>query len=349
MAAALTSDERRLVTMHRAVSFITELTFGLNSACTRRRRPALAVTRTPPPCGTLAPAAPPSEARASILPTRWLAGVAAGMNMKLIDMAAGDMGKIATAHAWHWCFNAGLKIFTTPLFASLSDSFGRIPFWAVGRFSYFTYFLGLHLCRSLNQFSFVMVFGQCIMPAAASLTVQAAAWSDAFGSRPTLSSNLQATTQVWTSAAGLIGPIIGGALATQSQRAGFFICMGLCAVQTVVVLTIKETLPPERRRPFRFTSANPISGLSMLMRNGTGLRRLALAAACFESTSHVYATMDTYRMGPIRLTPSVQSYYSALLSGADGRTPRPALLFPCSFMLLKSVPILAWQIIVFRV
>ena len=48
MAAALTSDERRLVTMHRAVSFITEQTFGLNSACTRRRRPALAVTRTPP-------------------------------------------------------------------------------------------------------------------------------------------------------------------------------------------------------------------------------------------------------------------------------------------------------------
>jgi hypothetical protein len=30
----------------------------------------------------------------------------------------------------------------------------------VGRFSYFTYFLGLHLCRSLPEFSFVMVFGQ---------------------------------------------------------------------------------------------------------------------------------------------------------------------------------------------
>ena len=53
------------------------------------------------------------------------------------------------------------------------------------------------------------------------------------------------------------------------------------------------------------------------MRNGPGLRRLALAAACFESTSHVYATMDTYRMGPIKLTPSFQSYYSALLSGAN--------------------------------
>ena len=239
------------------------------------------------------------------------------MNLKLIDMAAGDMGAIATAHAWHWCFNAGLKIFTTPLFASLSDSFGRIPFWAIGRFSYFSYFLGLHLCRSLNQFSFVMVFGQCIMPAAASLTVQAASWSDAFGSRPTLSANLQATTQIWTSAAGLIGPVIGGALAGWSRTAGFFICMGLCAAQTLVVLTIKETLPAEKRRPFRFKSANPLSGLSILFRNGRGLRRLALAAACFESTSHIYATMDPYRLGPIGLTPSVQSYYSALLSGAN--------------------------------
>ena len=165
-----------------------------------------------------------------------------------------------------------------------------------------------------------MVFGQCIMPAAASLTVQAAAWSDAFGSRPTLSANLQATTQIWTSAAGLIGPIVGGVLATYSRAAGFFICMGLCAAQTLVVLTIEETLPPDKRRPFRFTSANPLSGLSILFRNGRGLRRLALAAACFESTSHIYATMDAYRMGPIRLTPLVQSYYSALLSGANMMT-----------------------------
>ena len=34
--------------------------------------------------------------------------------------------------------------------------------------------------------------------------------SDAFGSRPTLSGNLQASTQVWTSAAGLVGPVVGG-------------------------------------------------------------------------------------------------------------------------------------------
>lgn len=34
MAGTLTSEEQRVVIMHRAVTFLTELTFGLNSACT---------------------------------------------------------------------------------------------------------------------------------------------------------------------------------------------------------------------------------------------------------------------------------------------------------------------------
>ena len=74
---SLTEGERRLYLQHRIVSFITELTFGLNSAC---------------------------------------------MNLKLIDLSGGDMGRIAVAHAWHWCFNAAIKNFTNPLVASLSDS-----------------------------------------------------------------------------------------------------------------------------------------------------------------------------------------------------------------------------------
>jgi hypothetical protein len=297
MDDALTAPERRLYMIHRIVSVMTELTFGLNSAC---------------------------------------------MNLKLINMSGGNMAKIATAHAWHWCCNAGLKIFTTPLFAALSDSFGRIPFWAIGRFSYFTYFLGLHLCRSLPQFSFVMVFGQCIMPSAASLTVQAAAWSDAFGSRPALSANLQARTQFWVSAGGLVGPMVGGLLATRSHSAGFFVCMGLCLFQSMIVLACEETLPPPKRKPFAGVrvAANPVRGLQLLFTHGPGLRRLALvgtcttrclrypppsplptpffaspsnvttgpaqAAVCFESTSHVYATMDTFRLGPIGFGASEQ-------------------------------------------
>lgn len=130
------------------------------------------------------------------------------------------------------------------------------------------------------------------MPAAASLTVQAAAWSDAFGSRPTLSANLQATTQIWTSAAGLIGPVIGGVLATYSRTAGFFICMGLCAAQTLVVLTIEETLPPEKRRPFRFSSASPFSGLSILFRNGRGLR-VSIKPTLFRMKSIIFGLFWT--------------------------------------------------------
>jgi uncharacterized membrane protein YfcA len=127
---------------------------------------------------------------------------------------------------------------------------------------------------------YATVCTQCIMPAAASLTVQAAAWSDAFGSRPVLSGLLQARTQVWLSAAGLIGPVVGGLLASRSRSAGFFICMALCAVQTAVVTGVVESLPSSKRQPFRgvFASANPLRGVSILFRNGPGLRRLALAA-----------------------------------------------------------------------
>ena len=184
------------------------------------------------------------------------------------------------------------------------------------------YLLSLaYICAaSPPQFSSVMVFGQCIMPCRCFMTVQKAAWDDAFGSRPTLSGSLQARAQVWTSAAGLIGPIIGGLLSTQHRTAGFFICMALCGFQTLVVLSTEESLPKNKRRPFRFKSANPLRGIGLLVRNGPGLRRLALAAACFESVSHIYATMDTFRLGPIRLIPSHQSYASALLSGINMAT-----------------------------
>ena len=37
-----------------------------------------------------------------------------------------------------------------------------------------------------------------------------------------------------------------GLLSTRSRTAGFFICMGLCVAQTLLVLTIKESLPPAR-------------------------------------------------------------------------------------------------------
>jgi hypothetical protein len=42
-------------------------------------------------------------------------------------------------------------------------------------------------------------------------------------------------------------------------------------------------------------------------------RSLAHLQAFFESTSHVYATMDTFRLGPIGFGASEQSYFSALL------------------------------------
>lgn len=77
--------------------------------------------------------------------------------------------------------------------------------------------------------------------------------------------------------AGIVaGPAIGGALGAVSARAPFWAAAGLCAANALwAFLAVPESLPPDRRTPFRWRRANPVGAMLYLFRE----RSLRLLAA----------------------------------------------------------------------
>jgi hypothetical protein len=123
--------------------------------------------------------------------------------------------------------------------------------------------------------------------------------------------------QVWVSAAGLASPILGAQIALRSRNGSFAAGIAMALAQCGIVLTGPETLDAAKRLKFNVGKINPFKGMSLLFMNGAGLRRLAISGALFSGTRGIYATFDSYRLGPIGWSPAEQSYFSAALSGVN--------------------------------
>ena len=78
----------------------------------------------------------------------------------------------------------------------------------------------------------------------------------------------------------IIGPALGGLLGSINLQLPFFVAGSLALVNLLYgYFVLPESLPQERRRPFRWSSANPINTLrSLARREGVGL--LILVVGC---------------------------------------------------------------------
>jgi DHA1 family tetracycline resistance protein-like MFS transporter len=99
----------------------------------------------------------------------------------------------------------------------------------------------------------------------------------------------------------ILGPALGGLLGGMDPRLPFWVAAGLSFANTLYgLLILPESLPKERRSPFRWKSANPIGALHLLRsdRTLTGLSVVhfiaQLAHVVLPSTFVLYAT---YRYG----------------------------------------------------
>lgn len=99
------------------------------------------------------------------------------------------------------------------------------------------------------------------------------------------------------------GPLLGGLLATLDLRAPFWAAAGLAALNAGVgAFVLPESLPADRRRPFRLASANPFGALRELRRL-PGLHRLIAVAFLYALGFNVW--------------PAIWSYYGAAAFGWD--------------------------------
>ena len=56
----------------------------------------------------------------------------------------------------------------------------------------------------------------------------------------------------------------------------------------VAVASCKETLAPEKRKPFKLRTANPFANVLLLLRNGPGLRGLATSTGLFFACNSIW-------------------------------------------------------------
>lgn len=189
-----------------------------------------------------------------------------------------------------------MQFFFSPILGSLSDRFGRRPVVLLSNFG-----LGLDYVLMALAPSLIWLFVGRVISGITSASVSTAF---AYIADITPVERRAAAFGKVGAAFGagfIIGPAIGGLLGSFDPRLPFWVAAGLSFANTLYgFLILPESLPRDRRAPFRWRSANPIGALHLLRSDWilTGLSVVnflaQLAHVVLPSTFVLYAT---YRYG----------------------------------------------------
>lgn len=189
-----------------------------------------------------------------------------------------------------------MQFFFSPILGSLSDRFGRRPVVLLSNFG-----LGLDYVLMALAPSLTWLFVGRVISGITSASISTAF---AYISDITPAERRAAVFGKVGAAFGagfIVGPAIGGLLGDADPRLPFWVAAGLSFANTIYgLLILPESLPRNRRAPFRWKSANPLGALHLLGSDRilTGLSVVnfftQLAHAVLPSTFVLYAT---YRYG----------------------------------------------------
>jgi MFS transporter, DHA1 family, tetracycline resistance protein len=189
-----------------------------------------------------------------------------------------------------------MQFFFSPILGSLSDRFGRRPVVLLSNFG-----LGLDYVLMALAPSLIWLFVGRVISGITSASVSTAF---AYIADITPAEKRAAVFGKVGAAFGagfIVGPAIGGLLGDADPRLPFWVAAALSFANTIYgLLILPESLPRNRRAPFRWKSANPIGALNLLgsKRILAGLSLVnfftQLAHAVLPSTFVLYAT---YRYG----------------------------------------------------
>jgi MFS transporter, DHA1 family, tetracycline resistance protein len=184
----------------------------------------------------------------------------------------------------------------SPILGSLSDRFGRRPVVLLSNFG-----LGLDYVLMALAPSLIWLFVGRVISGITSASISTAF---AYIADITPAERRAAVFGKVGAAFGagfIIGPAVGGLLGDVDPRLPFWVAAGLSFANTMYgLLILPESLPRDRRAPFRWKSANPIGALHLLRSDHilTGLSVsnffAQLAHAVLPSIFVLYAT---YRYG----------------------------------------------------
>jgi DHA1 family tetracycline resistance protein-like MFS transporter len=212
-----------------------------------------------------------------------------------------------------------MQFFFSPILGSLSDRFGRRPVVLLSNFG-----LGLDYVLMALAPSLIWLFVGRVISGITSASISTAF---AYIADITPAEKRAAVFGKVGAAFGagfIVGPAIGGLLGDADPRLPFWVAAGLSFANTIYgFLILPESLPRDRRAPFRWKSANPIGALHLL-RSDRILAGLSvvnfftqLAHVVLPSTFVLYAT---YRYGwdskTVGLTLAMVGICAMLVQGA---------------------------------
>jgi MFS transporter, DHA1 family, tetracycline resistance protein len=189
-----------------------------------------------------------------------------------------------------------MQFFFSPVLGALSDRFGRRPVVLLSNFGLALDYVLMALAPSLTW-----LFIGRIISGITSASVSTAFAYIADVTPPERRAAMFGKIGVAFGAGFILGPAIGGLLGGMDPRLPFWVAAGLSFANTLYgLLILPESLPPERRSPFRWKSANPFGALHLL-RSDRVLAGLSvanfiaqLAHVVLPSTFVLYAS---YRYG----------------------------------------------------
>jgi MFS transporter, DHA1 family, tetracycline resistance protein len=189
-----------------------------------------------------------------------------------------------------------MQFFFSPVLGGLSDRFGRRPVVLLSNFGLALDYVLMALAPSL-----IWLFVGRVISGITSASVSTAFAYIADTTPPEKRAAVFGRVGVAFGAGFILGPAVGGLLGGADPRLPFWVAAGLSFANTLYgFLILPESLPPDRRAPFRWRSANPLGALGLLRSDPvlTGLSVVnfvaQLAHVVLPSTFVLYAT---YRYG----------------------------------------------------
>lgn len=193
----------------------------------------------------------------------------------------GDQGKAATISGWLSAGYWTLQFLFSPLIGAASDRFGRRPILLASNLAIGFDFIMMALAKSMP----LLIVGRLLNGLVSANFSTASAYiadvtppekrTQAFG--------------LMGAAFGLgfvVGPALGGLLATFDQRLPFYLAAGMSLVNfTYGYFILPESLAPELRTPISLSKANPFSALKWIAQNPALIGLISITF--FSNLAHV--------------------------------------------------------------
>jgi DHA1 family tetracycline resistance protein-like MFS transporter len=212
-----------------------------------------------------------------------------------------------------------MQFLFSPILGGLSDRFGRRPVVLLSNFGLALDYVLMALAPSLTW-----LFIGRVISGITSASVSTAFAYIADVTPPERRAAMFGKIGVAFGAGFILGPAIGGLLGGMDPRLPFWVAAGLSFANALYgLLILPESLPAERRTPFRWKSANPLGALNLLRSNrvlaGLSVANF-LAQLAHVVLPSVFVLYASYRYGwdttKVGLTLAIVGICSMAVQGA---------------------------------